>query len=104
MNEEPGENGQTDPEKYPPKERKDWYDGEQRRVALEKDVGNLIPSDVHRRELALVITEIVNEFEALPDILERDCGATPDMVIKASQAVDKVRKQAYDRITKLPDE
>lgn len=87
-----------------PKDRKDWYDGEQRRVALEKDVGNLIPSDVHRRELALVISQIVNEFEALPDILERDCGAPPEMVIKASEAVDRVRKQAHERIIKLPDE
>lgn len=87
----------VDPDKMAPKDRKDWWDGTKTQVMLAKEAGRLILDDDHRRVMAIVIQEIINEFEPFPDLLERDCGASREMVVKAQGLVDRVRQLAYER-------
>jgi hypothetical protein len=89
----------TDPDLLLPKDRKDWLDGTKTKIAILKEVGELMETSEHRRVLAEFALSAVQEIEVLPDFLERDCGATPEMIMKAQDCVDKVRVLAYERVT-----
>lgn len=96
---EEGYERSIDPELLLPKDRRDWYEGTKTRLYLEEQARNLIPASESRREMALLVQNLIAEFESLPDLLERNCGADPDMVLEAQHIVDKARQLAYERIT-----
>ena len=68
--------GVEDPDKLPPKDRKDWYQSENERVKLEKEQSTLIPAEEVRAEMANLIKPIAQALDSLPDVLERDCGVS----------------------------
>lgn len=88
----------VDPDDLSPKERRDWWEGTKTMVNLQEKAGELIPVDDVRRQMSTLVQSIISEFETLPDILERDCGADPGMVLRVQAAVDKVRESTYHRI------
>ncbi len=79
------------PENMPPKERRDWYEGEKVRVALELQSGNLLTLDDYRLELARILKQVANTLETLPDTLERKCALPPDALIAVQEEIDKER-------------
>lgn len=87
-----------DPERMPPKDRKDWYDGEKVRIALERERGQLVTLDEYRQEMARVLKEIAATLETLPDVLERKCSLAPDAVITMQGILDDIRTGLADRI------
>ena len=88
------QDGEINPDLLDPKERRDWYEGSRAKMRLAEEAGQLVPADVMRREMSLVVTAMVNEIENLPDILERDCGFGIKAILKAEQAVHNVRMLA----------
>ena len=97
-----GEDGIVDPDKLHPKDRKDWYDGTKTKIKLELDAGLVIPIDEVKRGTALLITTIIQAFENLPDLFERDFGLSGEAVVLAQETVDRVRQDAYEQVSKLP--
>ena len=88
-----------DPERLPPKERKDWYDSELRRSQLAERNGDLIPVIEYQRELSAVIKSLVAGLQTLPDILERDAGLSGDAVERAQAVIDALRDDLYRALT-----
>lgn len=91
-----------DPELFPPRERLDWYKGENERVRLERERGNLIPADDFRDRLAEVIKILLAGIEPLPDILERKAKLTPEQVERVEQTLREVRSGLYEKLRGLP--
>lgn len=89
---------EKDPEDMPPKERKDWYEGEKVRVSLEVDKGNLITLDQYREELARILKQIANTLEVLPDTLERKCALQASVVSELQQELDRERAALVSRL------
>ncbi|RKR79177.1 DUF1441 family protein [Marinobacter nauticus] len=93
---------EDDPSNLPPSERKAWYQSENERVKLEKELRQLIPVDEVHLEMSQLAKSVTTTLDSLPDILERDCELPPDSVIRVQETVDTLREQMYMRI--LQDE
>lgn len=94
---EEGTQEEVDPDTLHPKDRKDWWDGTKTMIFLKKEAGTLITNEDHRRVLSIALQDLLHEIEPLPDILERDCEAPPEMVMKTQEIVDQARQRAYER-------
>ncbi|MGZ8246228.1 DUF1441 family protein [Methylomagnum sp.] len=97
---EPKEGGEVDPERMTAKERKDWYEGERVRRALEVDAGKLVQADDVEIELGSLIKAFAGFLETLPFTLERECGLSADVVERLQIATDEQRQAFYERMTK----
>ena len=87
-----------DPERLPPKERKDWYEGERLRITLEQQRKQLVTLDEYQDEMSRVLKDIAMTLETLPDVLERKCALSPDAVLTMQQLLDEQRTALADRI------
>ena len=93
------EDGQIDPSKMRPFERRAHYQAELEALTLATKRGELVPSfEVEERQAE--IFKVVGEFfDTLPDVLERDCGASPLLLAKIEKRLDEVREQMYERLS-----
>ena len=87
-----------DPETYPPKERKDWYEGEKIRIALEVQQGELVTLEDFRAELARVLKQIAATLETLPDAIDRKCHLSPDAIEQMQKLIDEQRLAIAERL------
>ena len=87
---------EVDPEDRPPKERRDWYEGDQVRIELEVRKGNLITLDEYREEMARMLKHVAHAFETLPDVLERKCALDAGTVVTMQSEIDGVRSWLAD--------
>ena len=87
-----------DPERLQPKDRKDWYDGEKRRIELEQLRGELVTIDAYREEAARAFKEVAMVLENLTDVLERKCGLAPETVVTMQAILDEQRTKLVDQI------
>lgn len=93
--------GTVDPEKLDPFKRRAYFQGELDKLKLATERGELLTSfDVEQTfgETFKVVTEA---FDTLPDILERDCGATAQMVQRTEKRMDVLREELYQRLQKM---
>lgn len=82
-----------DPETLPPKDRLDYYKGNnERRKGLVED-GLLIPVANHTEGLAKMAKILVREFDNLPDELELKCGLSPGELEVIEQHCDDARRR-----------
>ena len=93
------EAGEVDPDKLPPEKRRAWFQSERERMELEAKAGKLMPALEHERDMARVVGIVVQTFETLPDILERDEGLAPHQVERVQKVLDSTRERLYERIT-----
>ena len=98
------EAGDVDPDKLPPEKRRAWFQSERERMELEAKAGKLIPALEHERDMARLVGMVVQAFETLPDVLERDEGLQPHQVERVQQVLDEVRGKLYDRIVSDEDD
>lgn len=89
---------EVSPEDMHPKDRKDWYEGEKVRIALEVEKGNLITLDQYREEMARILKQVANTLETLPDSLERKCGISPSVVTQMVKEIDGERAALAERL------
>lgn len=92
------EAGEVDPDKLPPEKRRAWFQSERERMELEAKAGKLMPALEHERDMARVVGVVVQTFETLPDILERDEGLAPHQVERVQQHLDRARERLYEQI------
>lgn len=90
------------PELLDPVRRKAHYDAECRKVDLEKLQGNLIHRADVEAEQARILSATALCLDTLPDLVERDCGATADQVKRIERAIDEVREQLYVELSGSP--
>lgn len=98
-----GVDGHQDPDELEPFKRKAYYQAEREKLQLQTERGELIPRIETEREQARIITVLVQAMDTLPDILERDCGATPSQLEKIEKICDHVREQIYGDLTQNED-
>ncbi|MCP4342143.1 MAG: DUF1441 family protein [Desulfobulbaceae bacterium] len=94
----PEEYGVEDPEKLPPRERRDWYDGERKRRDLQILDRELIPLDEFSKTYSEVIKSVAASLETLPDMLERDAGMTGAQLQTVYRVVDGLREDIYHKL------
>lgn len=98
-----GDGEKADPDKMRPFERRAHYQAELEALTLATKRGELVPAfEVEQRQGE--IFKIAGEFfDTLPDVLERDCGASPLLLAKIERRLDEVREQMYSRLTEDED-
>ncbi|MGL5285666.1 MAG: DUF1441 family protein [Aeromonas sp.] len=92
-----------DPDKLDPKGRLDWFKSEREKIALGREVKELIPSDEVRDDLARVLKTVAGFFESLPDKMERSRCFTPIQLEALEAACDDFREALYEEITEVAD-
>ena len=93
-----------DPDSMPPKERLDWIRGNREMVKYRQEIGELIPSDVHRVELAAVIKVIATALDTLMDVLERDAGLNAEAIERGQAVIDGYRESLYHQLIELKEQ
>ncbi len=87
-----------DPEELAPRARKDWYDGELRRVELEKKKGQLLQVDETRLIWAETLKSMMLTLETLVDVIERDVGLGPEQIKRIQDIIDGQRELLYRQL------
>ncbi len=91
--------GNTDPDRLPPEKRRAWFQSEHERMNLEAKAGKLVPALEHERDVARVLGAVVQTFETLPDILERDEALEPHQVQRLQEILDARRLELFEGLT-----
>lgn len=94
----------VDPETLSPFNRRAWYQAELDRLKLQQNRGELIPRLEVEQEQAGVLKIVAEMFDTLPDIIERDCGATPLQLNRIEQVLDRSREELHARLTEVTAE
>lgn len=90
--------GNLDPSKMRPVERRAHYQAENERLKFEQDCGQLIlASEVHA-EMAAIAKIVVRELENLPDTAERDLRCGPEIVEYLQRKVREIRAEISKRV------
>ena len=95
---------EDDPSTLPPSDRKAWYQSENERVKLEKELRQLIPAEEVHLEMSKLAKAVTTTLDSLPDILERDCEISPEAINRVQDSVDSLREQMYLRIVQDEDD
>lgn len=87
-----------DPDSLEPHARRAHYQAEKQKLDLAVAAGQLIPAAEVEASTARVLKLCAQAFDTALDVLERDCGATPQMIEVAQAHFDKTRSFFADRI------
>ena len=87
-----------DPDDLPPQDRKAWFQSENERVKLEKDMRLLVPVEEAHREMSRLAKAVASGLDSLADMLERDAGLAPEAIEMVEQVTDNLREQMYQTI------
>lgn len=87
-----------DPKELMPADRKNWYESEVKRLAVEKEQGRLIQDDEFETALAEAFKIVKTTLVTLADVLERDVGLSAGQVIKTESVVDVLLTTLYSRM------
>lgn len=92
-----GEGG-VDPDQLPPTERKAWFQSENERIRLERDLGTFVEAEEAHREMSRLAKAVVTTLDGLPDVLERDAGLPPEAIQRVQELMDATREQLYQAV------
>ncbi|UYG08388.1 DUF1441 family protein [Halomonas sp. M4R1S46] len=87
-----------------PQDRKAWYQSENERVKLERELRHLVPVDDVQREMAALAKAMASSLDSLADMLERDAGLPPEAIEMVERVTDAIREQMYRAIIENDDE
>jgi hypothetical protein len=93
----------VDPDELEPFKRKAHYQAEREKLELQTERGELIPRIETEREQARIISILAQALDTLPDIVERDCWATPNQLEKIEKICDQLREKIYSELTQDAD-
>jgi hypothetical protein len=99
-----GGGSNVDPDLLDPYKRKAHYQGEHEKLKLQVERRELIPRIETEQEMAAMLKVTAECFDTLPDILERDCGLTPDTLARMEAHLDKAREELYLRLAAEDDD
>ena len=86
------------PDVLQPKDRLDWYKGENEKSKYLREAGALIPVNEVAQEIAEVVKTCVRTIETLPDILEMKCSLDFDVINLIETECDNARAQLADKL------
>lgn len=92
------QDGEFDPDKLKPFERNAWYKAEREKLHLQLERGDVVPALEVERKFAALFKALVQGLETLPDVLERDVGATPLQLTKIEKHLDEIRNALVTEI------
>jgi hypothetical protein len=95
------DSGQIDPARLPPFERKAHYQAEHEMLTLQTARAELVPRIEVEQEQARLMKIVAQCFDTLPDLLERDCAASSQMVATVERRLDRVREELYKLAVEL---
>jgi len=72
-------------------------------IALRQQAGELVPVAGLAEEIGWVVKQTVQVLSTLPDVCERDCGASPAVVERVEQAIDALRVELHGRMAARSD-
>lgn len=90
-----GPDGREDPEKLDPFRRKAHYQAELDKLKLQLETREVIPRIEVEQEQARNFRIVALLLDTLPDVVERDCGASAELIARIEQAIDKCRESLY---------
>lgn len=90
--------GGIDPEALPSFQRRAWYQGEHSRLQLEVARRELVPVLEVEQEQAAMLKIVAEGLDGLPDVVERDCGATAAQLERLERACDEIRERMYHEL------
>lgn len=90
--------GGITPDEMMPSERKDWYQSENLRVKLEKDMRLLVPVEEAHLEMSRLAKAVASGLDSLADMLERDAGLPPEAIELVERVTDDLREQMYQAV------
>lgn len=97
-----GEDGE-DPEQLRPFERRAHYQAELEKLTLATKRGELVPSFEVEQRFGEMLKAVGEMLDTLPDILERDCGASALMLDRIEKRLDELRNVLYAKLTEDED-
>ena len=81
-----------------PTDRKAWYQSENERIKLEKEMRLLVPVEEVHREMSRLARSVAGGLDTLSDILERDAGLSPEVIEVVQDSTDALREQIYNLV------
>lgn len=94
------ESGKNNIDRMDPFRKKAHYDSEVQKRKLEQIEGSLIPREMVETRISMVMKNIAQFLDTLPDVLERDCGLPANAIVVTQQRIDvartELRKQIVD--------
>jgi len=89
----------VDPNLLKPGDRLSWFRSENERLKFEVETGQLCLAEKVRNEMANLTKPMLAELEILPDILERDCGLSPEVVVMIQDKIDDLRNSIAEKVS-----
>ena len=86
------------PDQLPPTERKAWFQSENERVKLERDMRLLVPVEEAHRDMSRLAKAVASGLDSLADMLERDAGLPPEAIELVEKTTDNLREQMYQAV------
>lgn len=86
------------PDDYMPQDRKAWFQSENERVKLEREMRLLVPVEEAHREMSRLAKAMASALDSLPDLLERDAGLAPEGLELVERVTDNLREQMYQAV------
>lgn len=93
-----------DPRNLDPYKRQAHYKAELDRLKLEQETRELIPRLEVEQEQARILRVVAQMLDTLPDVVERDCGATATQVQRLERAIDECREALYAELAEGEDD
>lgn len=84
--------GENDPTKMDPKDAKDWYDAQNKRLTYETSMGELIPVTEVREVVAEAFKIVTFALDTLPDRVEHEVGLQADQLKVFLGSIDDARQ------------
>lgn len=96
--------GGIDVDTLMPTDRKAWFQSENERVKLERELRHLVPVGEVQREMAALAKAMASGLDSLADMLERDAGLPPEAIDLVERVTDALREQMYQAIVDDDDD
>ena len=87
--------GDIDPDRLEPKDRKDHYDAENKRLAYESSMRTLIPVEEVRGSFSGACKVFATSLDNLPDILKKEAGLTDEQYDVLNVSLDEAREKMF---------
>ena len=93
--------GEIDPERLTPSDRKAWYEGEARRRDLQERDRELIPAIEVEQTVRTAFAAIGQSLRSIPDNLERRVGISPAVAEQIEEMLDEEMTALADSLASL---
>ena len=93
--------GESEPERLSPSDRKAWYEGEARRRDLQERDRDLIPAIEVEQTVRTAFAAIGQSLRSIPDNLERRVGISPAAAEQIEEILDEQMTALADSLASL---